>query len=340
MFDELLQESVDYLEEDFYNKPFRFSYSSLSKLLYSPAAFYQLYVLGHKEDKELPHLVEGSLIHYLLLENHNFDDKYVVSPDKLPTGPSKILVDKVFSKNYHTIQANPNLDFEDFDEDILNVLKEINYYQNIKLDSDRLKKVITTETSSYWNFLKQKGTKTLIDKETLKYCEDAVEVIKSHPQIMHLLGQDAEPGQNIEVFNEEYLEGSLKGRTFGLKGIIDNLKIDHDKKIIYINDFKTSGKTLSEFKSTVDFYSYWLQAVIYMIIVSQKYFHLLEQDYQLQFHFIVIDRYFNVYAFPVSEKTRNEWLDKFNETLKIADYHYTNNRYALPYEFDTNSVVL
>jgi hypothetical protein len=339
MLESIYQETVSLLEEEFYEKPFNFSYSSISKLLFSPAVFYQLYVIGNKnEEKELPHLVEGSLIHYLLLENNNFDEKYLVSPNKFPTGPSKLLVDKVFEKNFHSIQANPNLDFSDFKTDIIETLEEINYYQNIKLDSARISKVLTTETSNYWDFLKQKGSKILIDNETLKYCHNAVEVIRANPKIMQLLGQDGKG--NIEVYNEEYLEAVLKGKPFGLKGIIDNIKIDHDKKTIYINDFKTSGKTLAEFKTTIEFYSYWLQAVIYMMIVSQKYFHLLEQDYNVKFHFIVIDKYFNTYAFPVSEKTRNEWLERFKETLKIIEYHYKNRRFDLPYEFDTESVIL
>lgn len=340
MLSTLLQESVDNLEEEFYNKPFKFSYSSLCKLLYSPAVFYQMYVLGHKEEKTDKHLIEGKLIHYLLLENHDFNDKYIVSPDKIPTGQSKLLVDTVFNKNKYLIENDPDLKFDDFEQGILDTLVSINYYQTIKTDADRLKKVVTTETANYWEFLKKKGSKDLIDADTLKYCQDAVDIIKLNPKVMNLLGQDATPSDNVEVLNEEYMEAKISSKSFGLKGFIDNLKIDHDRKIIYINDFKTSGKGLAEFKDSVEYFSYWMQAVVYMIMVSQKYYHLLEQDYELKFHFIVIDRYFNVYPFPVSDKSRNEWLNKFNLTLDIAQYHYTNRRYELPYEFDTESVIL
>ena len=39
------------LETRFYNNPFSFSYSSLSKLLYSPRLFYKDYILNEKEEK-------------------------------------------------------------------------------------------------------------------------------------------------------------------------------------------------------------------------------------------------------------------------------------------------
>ena len=48
-FEDLMQESVQHLEKDFYKQKFYFSYSSLNKLLWNPAVFYQLYVMGLKE---------------------------------------------------------------------------------------------------------------------------------------------------------------------------------------------------------------------------------------------------------------------------------------------------
>jgi len=340
MLSTLLQESVDHLEDKFYQTPFKFSYSSLSKLLYSPAVFYQMYVLGHKEDLTAAHLVEGSLIHYLLLENHDFDTKYIVSPASLPTGQQKKLVDMVYYKAFPSLASDDTLKFDDFEHYILDVMVTINYFQALKTDQARIDKVMTAENKNYWEFLKTKKGKILIDEETRQYCQDAVDIIKLNPKIMILLGQNPVKGSSVEVFNEEYMEAVISGKPFGLKGFVDNLHIDHDNKIIFINDFKTSGKGLSEFKNSVEYFAYWMQAVVYMIMVSQKYYHLLDAGYSVKFHFIVIDKYFNVYPFPVSELTRNTWLERFKEVLVKAEYHYTNKRFELPYEFDTESVIL
>lgn len=340
MLSTLLQESVDHLEEKFYSGSFNFSYSSLSKLLYSPAVFYQMYVLGHKEETTAPHLVEGSLIHYLLLENHDFNNKYIVSPAALPTGQQKKLVDQVYYKALPQLATDDTLKFDDFEHYILDVMIQINYFQALKTDVARIDKVMTLENKNYWDFLKKRKGKTLIDAETLEYCQNAVDIIKLNPKIMNLLGQDASEFDNIEVFNEEYMEAVMNGKPFGLKGYLDNVKIDHDNKAIFINDFKTSGKGLSEFKNSVEYFSYWMQAIVYLIMVSQKYYHLLDKGYSLKFHFIVIDKYFNAYPFPVSEVTRNTWFDRFAEVMDKAEYHYNNRRFELPYEFDTDSVIL
>jgi hypothetical protein len=57
--------------ERFYQKKFYFSYSGLNKLLYSPAMFYNHYVLNQREDSKDAHLVGGSVLHCLLFEPDN-----------------------------------------------------------------------------------------------------------------------------------------------------------------------------------------------------------------------------------------------------------------------------
>ena len=65
---DLMNESIKMMENDFYTKKFYFSYSSLNKLLWNPQTFYQIYVLGQREERDDAHLVNGKIIHALLLE--------------------------------------------------------------------------------------------------------------------------------------------------------------------------------------------------------------------------------------------------------------------------------
>jgi len=80
----IMQESAEHLQKAFYDKKFYFSYSSLSKLMWNPAVFYQLYILGNKEEKHDAHLIQGKVIHALLLEEEKFKDQFIISPGKLP----------------------------------------------------------------------------------------------------------------------------------------------------------------------------------------------------------------------------------------------------------------
>ena len=74
--DALIQDSMEIMEKEFYSKPFSFSYSSLNKLLWNPQAFYQTYVLGNREERTDAHLVNGKIIHALLLEESKFPNSF------------------------------------------------------------------------------------------------------------------------------------------------------------------------------------------------------------------------------------------------------------------------
>jgi hypothetical protein len=337
----IMQESIEVLEKDFYKKKFYYSYSSLNKLIWNPQVFYQMYVLGLKEEKLEQHLLQGKLIHLLLLEPEMFNEEFMVTPGKLPTDSLRQVVDRVF-RHYQELTRNGDdrTELVQFDGAILDVMRDMNYFQNLKTDQQRLDKVITPDTISYWQFLQTKGNKTLVDPDTVKFCQDAVEIIKTNDQVCNLIGSNVTDFDNKEVINEQYMQIDLPNQVYGLKGIIDNLVIDHDNRTIFINDIKTTSKDLKDFPESIEYYSYWLQAVIYMIMIGHVHQNLINAGYQVKFHFVVIDRAFQSYAFAVSEETLNKWLDRFTDCIRKAEWHYQNRSYELPYDFAQGLVVL
>jgi hypothetical protein len=339
--EDLMNESVEILEQGFYSRQFEFSYSSLNKLLWNPVVFYQLYVLGNKEERLDAHLVHGKIIHGLLLEPEKFNEQFMVSPANLPTGNPRIVIDRVFAHHQELLKhGDQRSELQQFDDAVLDVMKDMNYHQNLKTDQQRLDKILTVECENYWNFLKAKGGKTLLDQETYDFCHNAVELIKTDKAICKLIGCNPSEFDNVEVLNELQLNCKINGKPFGLKGIVDNLVIDHDKKILYINDVKTTSKDLKDFPESVEYYNYGLQAAIYTSLVVTKYSHLINQGYDLKFNFVVIDKNYSVYPFEVSEQTLNLWLGKLEEALNKAEWHYINKRYDLPYEFAIGKVRL
>jgi hypothetical protein len=133
---------------------------------------------------------------------------------------------------------------------------------------------------------------------------------------------------------------NIINKSFGLKGIVDNLVIDHDQKVLYINDVKTTSKDLKDFPETVEFYSYWMQAAIYSTMAVVKFQSLLSNGYELKFHFVVVDKNFQTYAFPVKNVTLEHWFERLSISLDKAEWHYTNKSYDLPYDFATKSITL
>jgi hypothetical protein len=275
------------------------------------------------------HLIEGSLLHCLLLEEDKFHEKYVVSPVNLPGDSIKNVVDKVFTRAW----TNNNLDLslEQNEFEILEILKEINLYQSLKTDAQRVEKVVTDASISYYNFLTTKGDKAVIDEETLNKVKGYAEIVRSNEKITNLLniGGPFSMSEVPFVMDTQY--------DFGLRGFVDNVNIDHGAKVIYINDLKTSGKLLQDFPETIEYYKYWLQAAVYCKLVRANYGL---SDYKIKFHFIVVDKLTQCYAFEVSTVTLNSWMDRLDEVMKIADYHYTNRKYNLPYEYEVGNVIL
>ncbi len=306
----LMQESVEVLEKDFYSKKVYYSYSSLNKLMWSPQVYYQMYVLGLREEKLDQHLAQGKLIHLLLLEPEKFDQEFMMTPGKFPADSLRTVVNRVFS-HYKELAQNGDTRTElaEFDGAILDVMKDMNYHQTLKTDQQRLDKIVTAEAVSYWEFLKVKGDKTLVDPDTYKFCKDAVDIIRTNKSLCSLIGCEVTEFDNKEVLNELELSVELPNKKYGLKGIVDNIVVDHDAKTIFVNDIKTTSKDLKDFPDSIEYYAYWMQCMIYMIMVANYFGYLMDdQKYQMKFHFVVIDRTFQTYAFPVSEATLNKWL--------------------------------
>lgn len=341
MIKENVEIDVAKLVNDFYSKPFYLSYSGLNKILYSPTLFYRHYILQQKEEKLESYLIDGKVIHSLILGN--FDDLFILMPTTLPTGNTRIVVDKIYDR----VKEGPGL-LENYSIEIIEILKEINLHQSLTDDKKapnktgdqkRLEKILTDDAKSYFEFLKIKGDKDLIDSDTLNRCSEAVMVIRDDKISADLLGLFTNEMDNVDIYNEILLFTETD-KAFGLKGIIDNIKIDHDKKIIFINDIKTTSKTISDFQETVEFYNYWAQAAIYERLVRYNFLIVNEPDWKIIFTFVVIDKYNQVYPFEVSQDTIQKWQLKLEDNLNEASWHYTQKNYSLPYKFASGKVIL
>lgn len=253
-----------------------------------------------------------------------------MSPGKLPGDSAKKVLDNVFTRACNDGTEDLPLGLQEFH--ILAILQEINLHQSLKTDAQRVEKLVTDENTSYYDFLRTKGDKSVIDNDTLERVKGYAEIVRSNSKITSLLNISS-PDSHSEVplvMDTQY--------GFGLRGFVDNINIDHGAKVIYINDLKTSGKLLQDFSETIEYYKYWLQAAVYCRLVRANYPDL--SNYKIKFHFIVVDKLTQCYAFEVSTVTLKSWMDKLDEVMKIADYHYQNRKYNLPYEYEVGDVIL
>lgn len=324
--------------DNFYKKEFNFSYSSINKLLFSPRMFYNHYVLKQKEDSTDSHLVIGRVLHCLLLEPANFDNQFAVMTSKIPSENNKKIIDNIF-RNY-LVNQNNTLTLEYYSKDILTHLLTINLHQSLKTDQQRLDKILTDENNEYFEFLKLSLGKTVIDQTILDNCKMSLDVIKANDDVRALLQLDKiQEDDEIEVYNELIVSMSDKNLPFGFKGVLDNVVVDHNSKTLFINDLKTSGKSIQDFPESVDYYKYWIQGTIYVMLASEK-FLKDKQDWNVQLTFIVIDKYNQVYPYQVSSESLSKWKIDFEKIVTQIRWHYDNKQYDLPYDLALGNVKL
>jgi hypothetical protein len=331
---------INYLESKFFENKIYFSYSSLNKLLINPLLFYKEYILLEKDEETYKHLIEGTLIHYLILEHQGFDDKFLVTPDKLPSDNIKQVLDKVYK--IYLEQGNDQLTLSDFEDQIDDMLREVDLYQAIKDKDKRIGKVLEQKCIEYFEFLKRQDGRLIIDSATLDSCTERANIVKNNSKMRELLGLDLNSdGINYGVYNELELRiEAEENKLFGYKGIIDNIVVDVKKKKVYINDFKTTSKSLTLFSESVTYWNYWLQAALYLKLVRNYLKSVLKDDWVIEFRFIVFDRYNMLYAFEVTEETIASWLNELNKVEKIAEYHCKSRDFTLPYDYALGIVKL
>jgi hypothetical protein len=323
--------------ELFYKKPFYFSYSGINKLLFSPVMFYNHYVLNQREDSTDAHLVAGRVLHCLLLEEENYDKQFITMPGKIPTDSQRKIIDNIFK--YHLSLGNNSLLLEDYSQEILTQLLTINLYQSLKTDQQRIDKILTEENKEYFEFSKASQGKTIVDDITLASCRVSVEILRANTDVRSLLQLDKEQDDDsINVYNELHIKEEPSEFKFGFNGFLDNVVVDHNSKTIFINDLKTIGKSIQDFPDSVEYYRYWIQAVIYIRLAKTKFPDL--KDYTFKITFIVIDKYNQVYPYQVSENTLKKWEQDFNELIQKVDWHYTYKEYKLPYDLALGNVTL
>lgn len=330
------------LEDEFFKTPFLMSYSGLNKLAYSPGAFYQHYVLKQREDSVEKSMIEGKAIHCMLLTPEIFDDFFTVMPEEIPSDNPKTVLDRVYRHmmdvhlDFHSdMSVDEVLGHEHFRNSILDVLRDENLYQSLKTDPQRLDKMLTDRNVSYFMYLLRAGDRTVIDQDTFAFVSRSVQECKQKLHLRELFGMDEyfKPGS---VHNELTLVSFPGKYSFGLKGIIDNLVIDHKNNVIRINDVKKSSKPLSSFHDSIDYYKYWIQASIYSMMVSDRKVEMFNVDYPVEFRFVVIDPYMQVGVIKVSEETLEKWMSETDNLLTVAEGHFQSKNFSLPLHFLTS----
>jgi len=322
----------------------KLSASALKLLIDNPKTYYKHYVLNEREVKKGKHFDEGSLIHCMVLEPEELQNRFVNMGVPTPSDNTKACIDYLLS-----LERNAS-ELEEYAEEIVDYLKEINLHQSLvddkKADKNgvmltgdqkRVAKIINENTVEYFRIMVEAREKTIVDAASWDKCYAKAQAILSNEKALFLLKP---VNDTDEVRYELELSAKPDELEFAIKGIMDAIKVDRVNKTIYVSDIKSHGGKLKDFQASAEKYDYWLQPVIYKLLGLSL---LRKQafDFKIVFNFIVVDQNDNVYCFPVGEETYQKWMDQLVYMINTeASYHLKNQDFNLPYQFANNLVSL
>ena len=318
--------------------------SSLKMLLDTPSRYYDYYVLGNKDKKSAKHFDEGTLIHALVLEPETVQDKFVNIGITVPNESIKACIDHLLS-----LERNAG-ELEEYGDEIIAYLKEINLHQSLvddkkapwkTGDEKRIEKIITPAASEYFAIMFDARDKVIVDSQMWDKCLEKANAILADGYTNFLLKQETtETELRTELELSLSFKDSLYKSEYGIKGILDIIKIDRAAKKIYISDLKTSSGTLKDFPEAVEKFGYWTQGAVYSML-AKSLARGSAFDYTVEMSFIVVDRNNLVYPFKVTPETLAEWERRLIKLINTeVVYHISNKEYNLPYAFANKLVCL
>lgn len=318
----------------------KLSPSAIKLLLESPRTYFKHYVLNERDKKTGKHFDEGSLVHCMVLEPEELNNKFINMGISVPTDSTRLCIEHLLTLGRDASEL------EEYAEEIITYLKDVNLHQALvddkktpwkTGDEKRIDKIITENSTEYFRIQVEGRDKVIVDAASWDKCYAKAEAILTNERAKFLL-------KPVNATDEVRYELELADRPdelqYGIKGIMDVIKVDREAKTIYVSDVKTHGGKLKDFVTSAERYEYWLQPVIYKIL-AKSLLRGKAYDYNIVFNFIAVDQNNDVYCFPVSDESMNRWYDQLIDIINTKfSYHIVNEDFTLPFEFANNLVSL
>lgn len=313
------------------NNKFHVSASGLSIFTESPKKFYAKY-FGNDETKSNDY-VEGQLVHLLLFQPEFFDEKFIIANIKL-SDKLQLIADEVVKLDNYFNKNSEIIDNSDVKNCILQKSKELDYYQNIKLDSDRAIKIYK-QIHDYLTLYNNINGRKLITEDIYNQAVAKVNTLLDNESIKHLF---KDTNENIIIQHELHLYSDYN-KYFGLHGFLDSIKIDHREKIIYYNELKTTSKHISKFVYEIKNLHYDIKIAHYMKLLYTSFSEFFDEGYELEVRFIVIDCYGHVTDFLLSEDTKEKYMRDYKAQLNDLTEAFENRVWGNPMYYKSTIVL-
>lgn len=286
------------------------SASSLKEFSLDRKKYYRKYCLLEEiEEESSKASVMGNLVDTLLLEEHEFDNRFYLSAClNTPTGLGLAFAEALYKYTKEATNENGDVtrSFADISQD---AYTESGYkipYSTV------MNKFTGSDLEIYYNEIREVRSKglTVVTTKDVTNAENIVNELKTNEftkDIINLVSS-----ARYDVRNQFSVEG-FKILGHPMKALIDKLIIDHQKQIIYVYDLKV---TWSIERFYEDYFLYRL-AYIQAFVYYGAAVHLRNSDVEFKdytivpMQFIVCDSS-NYYAPLIYTLTENDLQDAYN----------------------------
>lgn len=292
------------VSEEEYRKDSALSYSTLAK--FNREGFNGLYRLFDRIDT--PSLTFGSAVDSIITGGiQEFEDRFMVAD--FPDIPDSIIT---IIKYLHKLDNRVSRSIKDIpDYNIISATELLKYQLNWKPETRA--KVIKEKGEEYFTLLTLAGDKTILSTITYNEVLQAVDVLKSSMATKWYFADD-NPFDGIERLYQLKFKATFEGIEY--RCMSDLLVVDHEKKVVYPCDLKTSSHTEWDFFQSFVDWSYHIQARLYWRIIRDNMDRdEVFKDYKLDdYRFIVVNK---------RTLTPLVWL--FDATTSYGDLKYGKN---------------
>ncbi len=268
-------------------------------------------------------LILGSAIHELILQSEEFS---LAPKCNKPTAKLGATIDKI--KSYRDAG-------ESIYDSIIKASKDCNYYVS-QIDS-KIPKIIKEGLKYYLSLSNQENIITLNDKDW-DICNSCVTNVLNNQDIQKALHPIDNFGLELPSFNEDALFLDVivtykkKYTILKLKMKADNWTIDEDRKILTLNDLKTTSKNINWFMNqeygSFYHYHYYRQFALYLMMLES--FCINEygfnKKWEVESNVLVVNTAdYNTKLFKVNKEQLSKGKQEYEELLKRVAYYEMNN---------------
>lgn len=255
---------------------------------------------GEDDKLETPSLTNGKIVHKYIEDPKAF----IVEPEDKPTPAMASWVEDVYA-------ALKEQGKKEFDKDEVKLIAlSLRDSIGATKDKDKLWPMFVKAYHYLEFLLKAEGSHmlTVDEARVLEGCKAGIERNHVASDLLFNIGMFGN-----EAHNELPIYWKSTVYTFKFKALLDRVRVLHDKKVIQLVDFKTTGKPIGLFqKGSFEYYRYYRQMAFYMKAIIEH-FPELKHEYEIEV-FVVACETTGLYECKVF-KISNSYIEKGIEEM-------------------------